>query len=65
MEWLEVFIIAGITICACWAMHRENSKMHLDAAKEMKEFHGRLCALEERYLQMMQRYLEDRGNKEK
>ena len=51
MDWLQVLTIAGSTIGACWFMHRETSK-------EMKDFHGRLCALEERYLQMMQRILE-------
>ncbi len=25
---------------------------------EMKDFHGRLCTLEERYLQLMERFLE-------
>ena len=30
-------------------------------AKEMKDFHGRLCTLEERYLQMMQRYLDEKN----
>lgn len=51
MDWLQVLTIAGSTIGACWWMHREHSK-------EMKDFHGRLCTLEERYLQMMQRILE-------
>lgn len=64
MEWLQVFTIAGSTIGACWVMHRENQKttqdFRSDIAKEMKDFHGRLCILEERYLQMMQRYLENK-----
>ncbi len=54
MEWLQVLTIAGSTICASWLMHREN-------AKETKDFHGRICTLEERYLQLMQRYFENRG----
>lgn len=53
MDWLQVLTIAGTTIGACWYMHRESFK-------EMKDFHGRLCVLEERYLQMMQRILEER-----
>ena len=54
MDWLQVLTIAGSTIGACWFMHRETSK-------EMKDFHGRLCTLEERYFQMMQRILEKKG----
>jgi hypothetical protein len=54
--------IAGSTIGACWVMHRESVKMHQELSKEMgremKDFHGRLCSLEEKYIQMMQRILE-------
>jgi hypothetical protein len=67
MEWLQAFVIAGSTVGACWMMHRENKelaeKMATLAGKmadESKEFHGRLCALEERYLQMMHKYLDDK-----
>lgn len=64
MDWFQVLTIAGSTIGACWLMHREGLKMHLDTrnsiATEMKDFHGRLCTLEERYIQMMQRYLEEK-----
>lgn len=60
MDWLQVATIAGSTIGACWFMHRENIKLHLENAEEMKDFHGRLCTLEERYLQMIQRILEKR-----
>ena len=28
--------------------------------KEMKDFHGRLCKLEEKYCQMMERFLENK-----
>jgi ABC-type microcin C transport system permease subunit YejB len=69
MEWLQTAMIAGSTIGACWMMHRENKEMATkfanetnglarDMAKETKDFHGRLCALEERYIQMMQKLLE-------
>lgn len=53
MEWLQVLILAGSTIAATWIMHRETYK-------EMKDFHGRLCTLEEKYIQMMERILEKR-----
>lgn len=52
--------IAGSTIGACWFMHRENIKMHQETAKENKDFHGRLCTIEERYIQLMQRMWENR-----
>jgi hypothetical protein len=58
MDWLQVLTIAGSTVGACWLMHRENKQMSNDFAKETKDFHGRLCTLEERYLQMMQKHLE-------
>jgi hypothetical protein len=63
MNWLQVLTIAGSTLGACWYMHRENLNLWKESAKEMKDFHGRLCTLEERYLQMMQRILEDKGEK--
>jgi len=65
MEWIQVLAIASSTIGACWfmhresvSMHRENISMHKETAKEMKDFHGRLCTLEERHLQLLQRFLE-------
>jgi hypothetical protein len=62
MDWFQCLAIAGSTIGACWFMHRESVKMHQELSKEigkeMKDFHGRLCTLEERYLQMMQKMLE-------
>lgn len=60
MDWLQVMAIAGSTIAACFYMHRENVKMHHENSKEMKDFHGRLCALEERYIQVMQRIWENK-----
>lgn len=63
MEWLQVLTISGSTLAACWYMHRENISMYREFEKETKDFHGRLCALEERYLQMMQRILEKKGEK--
>lgn len=51
-------MIAGSTIGACWMMHRENMARYVESYKETKDFHGRLCALEEKYIQMMQRILE-------
>ena len=40
---------------------RVSTQSNLQAIQmEMKDFHGRLCALEEKYIQMMQRILEER-----
>jgi hypothetical protein len=61
MDWLQVLTIAGSTIGACWFMHREHSKEMKDFHKDVKDFHGRLCTLEERYLQMMQNYLDKKN----
>lgn len=36
-------------IISLWVFHKENSK-------EMKEFHGRLCTLEEKYINIMERH---------
>lgn len=49
MEWYQ-FLMLAIGI---YVMHRENYK-------EQKDFHGRLCKLEEKYQQMMERFLQDR-----
>lgn len=56
MDWLQVLTIAGSVIGAMWVMHRQTFS-------EMKDFHGRLCTLEEKYRQMMERYLEERSKK--
>lgn len=57
MEWMQTFMIAGSTIGACWWMHKENKSMQEKWNQESKDFHGRLCALEEKYIQMMERFL--------
>lgn len=60
MEWLQAFMIAGSTLGGCYWMHKENRQMAEEFRKESKDFHGRLCTLEERHFQMMQRLLEKR-----
>lgn len=59
MDYIAIIAV----LLSIWAMHREN-------AKEMKDFHGRLCALEEKYIQMMKAHYEKieailEGKKEK
>jgi hypothetical protein len=54
MDWMQVLALAGSVVGSMFFMHRET-------VKEMKDFHGRMCTLEERYVQMMQRILEGKG----
>ena len=56
MDWSQVLTIAGSTVGALWFMHHQSYK-------EMKDFHGRLCTLEERYLQLMQKSIEEQKKK--
>lgn len=49
MEWYQFFMLVG----AIYAMHRENFK-------EYKDFHGRLCTLEEKYILMMERMMKEK-----
>lgn len=62
MDWLQVLAIAGFAVGSMWFMRKESTKeireMRSETNKEMRDFHGRLCALEEKYIQMMQRMLE-------
>lgn len=58
MDWWQAFMIAGSTIGACYWMHRENKAMANEFAQEIKDFHGRLCTLEERYLQILQKIVD-------
>ena len=64
MDWLQVLTIAGSTIGACWVMHRENIALSNESRKEMKDFHGRLCTLEEKYIQMMERFIHQKKKEE-
>jgi len=54
MNWLQVLTIAGATVGSLWYIHKETYK-------EMKDFHGRLCTLEEKYIQMMERFMMGKG----
>lgn len=67
MDWIQVLTIIASTIGCCWFFRKEtkeqisemNAEMK-DFHQAMKDFHGRLCRLEEKYQQMMQRYLEEK-----
>ncbi len=69
MDWLQVAAIAGSTIGSCWWLAREHKfeiqqmrtetqQFRNDFQKEVKDFHARLCVLEEKYIHMMERILE-------
>lgn len=65
MDWLQVLTIAGSTVGACWYFKRDSDakfeKLDDRFNQESKDFHGRMCTLEERHLQMMQRILEKKN----
>jgi len=60
MDWLQVATIAASTIGSCLYFRRE-TKSQLDKLeehgrerdKENKDFHGRMCTLEQQYIEMM------------
>lgn len=67
MDWSLVLNIAGLVggITAVLALFLGPAfyvGAKLDKiGSETKDFHGRLCRLEEKYVQMMERFLEKRG----
>lgn len=61
MDWLQVFTIAGSTIGIAWFLHRDSLAWWKQSQSEMKDFHGRMCRLEEKYIQMMERFLDKKG----
>jgi len=49
-----IYILGFLAIIvSLWIFHKDN-------VKEMKDFHGRLCSLEEKYIQMMERFLNEK-----
>ena len=57
MDWIQ-FLILFVSMIGIFLSNRSEAK---ESAKEMKDFHGRLCTLEERYLQMLQKMLEQKN----
>ncbi len=49
MDWIAVL---GVLL-SLWFIYRDNAKNSEEIRNEMKDFHGRMCTLEERYIQMM------------
>jgi hypothetical protein len=69
MDWYQVIVIifgniAWVLPMFLWLRSEANSdrkelvNIILEVKDEQKNFHGRLCILEERYLQLMQKYFE-------
>lgn len=54
MYWLQFGILFITIIRFLWISKRD----YKEFAAESKDLHGRLCALEEKYAQMMQRFME-------
>jgi hypothetical protein len=52
MEWIQFAILLPIMV----ALLITNIERH----KEMKDFHGRLCTLQQQYMDMMERVLRDK-----
>jgi len=67
MDWGQVLAIAAINIGLIALLRSDMKEMEKgfnsfkeEMLKETKSFHGRLCALEEKYYQMMQRFWENK-----
>lgn len=59
MEWTQAITVIcstfGMFIGMMLFMIREMRQISRDIASESKDFHGRLCRLEERYLEIFQK----------
>ena len=64
MEWTQAITVIvsvfGMGIGVILFITRELRQISKDIAAESKDFHGRLCKLEEKYIQMMERFMEKR-----
>ena len=68
MDWIQVLTITASTIGCCLFFRRETNdhreqlaEQGRDSDKETKDFHSRMCVLEERYIQMMRNQEEIRN----
>jgi hypothetical protein len=71
MIWSQFLISLGSIFGFWFVIHRENQTILRDIAKEQKDFqffmkeeskdfHGRLCSLEQKYINVMERFLEQK-----
>jgi hypothetical protein len=61
MNWWQLLVSIGSIIAFWFLIHRENQSILRDIAKEQKDFHGRLCTLEQKYISMMEKHIERLG----
>jgi hypothetical protein len=72
MNWWQLLVSIGSIIAFWFLIHRENQSILRDIAKEqkdfqlslkdeIKDFHGRLCTLEQKYISMMEKHIERLG----
>ena len=55
MEWLQFFFLILTLLGTFYYTNQRIDVMQSEFKSETKDFHGRLCALEERYLNFMMR----------
>lgn len=55
MEWYQVAAIVGANVLLAYHFSREMRDFRTTMHNETKDFHGRLCKLEERYLQIREK----------
>ena len=69
MNWWQFLLSIGSVLGFWFVIHRENQSIlrnisedqkdfQLSLKDEMKDFHGRLCTLEQKYISMMERFLD-------
>jgi len=56
MEWYQLFTIVAFNL----GMYFHNNRQIHEFHKENKDFHGRLCRLEERYINMMEKAIQEK-----
>lgn len=60
MDWIQVFVLASSMIGSCWYFKRDSDIKFEKISDELKSYHGRMCTLEERYMQLMQKFWESK-----
>lgn len=61
MEWTQALTVILSIFGMMLFMIREIRQVSRDIAIEMRDFHGRLCILEEKYMQMMNRFMQEKN----
>jgi hypothetical protein len=56
MEWYHVLTIIAVNLGMYFHSQRQIGEFH----KEVKDFHGRLCKLEEKYIHMMETIINEK-----